>query len=143
MAIFLIGDEHVDARLLNFEKLQAAWPHFDGARQLDITPVQRAAHVISLVAICTMPPDWEDNPEGHAKVEVEARRLRRTMRPDQMFALVTSTNELMIECGLAQKGEDQPAGETASPSAATSDPSSISSSQPAAEPSETSASTGA
>lgn len=142
MAIFLIGDERIDARLLNFEKLQAAWPLFDEARRPDATPVERAAAILRMIAICTMPSDWEATPDGMAKIDVEARRLRFMMRPDQMFPLVRSTNELMLECGLAQKGEDQPAGEAASPSAATSDPSSISSSQPVAEPSETSASTG-
>jgi hypothetical protein len=115
MAKVIIGGAPIEVALPNFKTLKAAWSHI-AVVQGESDPMAGVEAILGVVSV------------GAVGETVSVDQLEDRLRP--------FLNALLIECGLATEtdlGEAAPAGEAASPSTATSTPSSPNSSPPDAE----------
>lgn len=112
MAKVVIGGEAIEVALPNFKALKAAWRHI-AAVQESRDPMGGVEAILGVVSVGAVGRAWSVD-------ELEAR-----LAPAEMAGLAPFVNALMIEIGLAAPpGESQPAEGPASPSTATSTPSS-------------------
>src|SRR5579863_2032536 len=118
MAQITVGPTTYAVSLPNFKALKAAWK-FIAAVQDASDPMIGVEAILGLISVGATP-----------KVSVE--ELEAQLRPDQMLGLRPFVDALLIEIGLADppgeasSGEIGPSTEPASPSTATSTPSSTS-----------------
>ena len=117
MAQVIIGGEAVTVQLPNFKTLKAAWRYI-AAVQDHADPMAGIDAILGVVSV------------GMVGATAGVDELEARLRPSELPGLRPFINALMVEVGLAAPpGEAAPAKEAASPSTATSTPSSSPSSQ--------------
>ena len=124
MASVIIGGEPITVALPNFKTLKAAWRHI-AVVQTDTDPVRGVEAILGVVSV------------GAVGQTFSVDALEERLRPSELAGLRPFLNTLLVECGLApgdQPGEGRPAEAAASPSTATSTPSSPNWSPPDAPP---------
>jgi len=114
MASVIIGGEPIEVALPNFKTLKAAWSHI-AIVQTDTDPVRGVEAILGVVSV------------GAVGQTLSIDDLEERLRPSELAGLRPFLNTLLVECGLSsgdQPGEVEPAEAAASPSTATSTPSS-------------------
>ena len=114
MATVIIGGEPIAVALPNFKTLKAAWSHI-AVVQTETDPVRGVEAILGVVSV------------GAVGQSLGVDELEERLRPSELAGLRPFLNTLLVECGLAPDdavGEPEPAEAAASPSTATSTPSS-------------------
>jgi len=123
MAKVIIGGAPIEVALPNFRALKAAWKHI-AVVQTEPDPMAGVEAILGVVSV------------GAVGDPVSLGELEDRLRPSELAGLRPFINSLLIETGLAadpdapDAGEIPPAEDAASPSTATSTPSSPNSSPP-------------
>ena len=112
MADVIIGGETITVALPNFKSLKAAWKYI-AAVQGEADPMAGIDAILGVISVGVVGP------------AIGVEQLEERLTPLEMAGLRPFMNDLMVEVGLAAKpGEATPEEDEASPSTATSTPSS-------------------